>query len=105
MGALAASPAKLVLAAPRPKNISVGIVGAGLAGLACADTLQTAGLNATIYEARRRVGGRVCSMGGLFPGPVEFPGQVVEKGGEAINTTNSTMKSYALEFHAAGRVQ
>jgi len=85
-------------AAPRPPVADVGIVGAGMAGLACADTLRVRGIAATIYEARERVGGRVFSMGGAFPGPVAFPGQVIERGGELIDTTHMTMKAYAREF-------
>ena len=37
----------------------VGIVGAGLAGLRCADILIQNGIRATILEARNRIGGRV----------------------------------------------
>lgn len=77
---------------------SVGIVGAGLAGLAAADTLAGAGIAATVYEGRDRIGGRQWSMGGSFPGPVMFPGQVVERGGELIDTTHTTMKGYAKQF-------
>jgi monoamine oxidase len=64
----------------------------------CADSLRIAGVNATIYEARDRLGGRIWSMGGAFSGPVTFPGQVVERGGELIDTTHLTMKGYAKEF-------
>ena len=39
--------------------IEVGIVGAGLAGLRCADVLLQHGSRVTIFEARDRVGGRV----------------------------------------------
>jgi NADPH-dependent 2,4-dienoyl-CoA reductase/sulfur reductase-like enzyme len=39
--------------------ISVAIVGAGFAGLRCADILLQHGVNVTIFEARDRVGGRV----------------------------------------------
>lgn len=39
--------------------ISVGIVGAGFAGLRCADVLLRRGVKVTIFEARNRVGGRV----------------------------------------------
>ena len=85
-------------AAPRPPVADIGIVGAGMAGLACADTLRVRGIAATVYEARQRVGGRVFSMGGGFAGPVVFPGQVVERGGELIDTTHVTMKAYAKEF-------
>lgn len=39
--------------------LSVGIVGAGFAGLRCADVLLKRGVKVTIFEARNRVGGRV----------------------------------------------
>jgi NADPH-dependent 2,4-dienoyl-CoA reductase/sulfur reductase-like enzyme len=39
--------------------ISVGIVGAGFAGLRCADILLQHGFKVTILEARNRLGGRV----------------------------------------------
>jgi monoamine oxidase len=84
-------------AVPR-SNASVGIVGAGLAGLCAADTLAAAGIAATLYEGRDRIGGRQWSMGGSFAGPVMFPGQVVERGGELIDTTHITMKKYAKQL-------
>lgn len=37
----------------------VGIIGAGLAGLRCADILIQNGIRVTILEARNRIGGRV----------------------------------------------
>lgn len=87
----------LATAAPKVDG-SVGIVGAGLAGLAAADRLAAAGLAATVYEARDRMGGRQWSMGASFAGPVTFPGQVVERGGELIDTTHTTMKNYARQL-------
>jgi monoamine oxidase len=98
-GALAAAGTRLT-AAPTP-NVSVGIVGAGLAGLACANRLRKAGVLATVYEASPRVGGRCFSLGGAFPGPVTFPGQVVERGGEFIDNLHKTMLGYAQEFDLA----
>ncbi|KAF2220428.1 hypothetical protein BDZ85DRAFT_204065 [Elsinoe ampelina] len=41
------------------KQLNVGIVGAGFAGLRCADVLLQHGHKVTIFEARNRVGGRV----------------------------------------------
>jgi len=43
-------------AAPR-----IGIVGAGIAGLVAALTLQDAGVPCTVYEASGRIGGRMYS--------------------------------------------
>lgn len=91
------APLRPTFAKPAP-DVDVAIVGGGIAGLTCADTLRAAGVNATLYEARDRLGGRIWSLGGAFPGPVQFPGQVAERGGEFIDTTHLTMKAYAREF-------
>jgi monoamine oxidase len=85
----------------RTGDLRVGIVGAGIAGLACAYDLKAAGYTATIHEANERVGGRIFSLGGAFPGPVTFPGQVVERGGEFIDTGHKTMLGYAQAFNLA----
>lgn len=45
--------------AAKGTKIHVGIVGAGFAGLRCADVLLQHGHKVTIFEARNRVGGRV----------------------------------------------
>ena len=52
------------------------VVGAGFAGLAAAEELQRAGVEVEVFEARRRVGGRVWS--------VPFAGAVAERGAEFI---------------------
>ncbi len=96
LGALSAVPS--LLSARKPPNIDVGIVGAGLAGLSCGWELHRRGVAVTVYEAESRVGGRCYSMGSGFPGPVSFPGQVVERGGEFIDTGHKTMLRYAKEF-------
>jgi monoamine oxidase len=72
-----------------------------VAGLACAYDLKRAGIAATVHEANEWVGGRIFSMGGAFPGPVSFPGQVVERGGEFIDTGHKAMLGYAQEFKLA----
>jgi monoamine oxidase len=81
------------LAAPPRRNGTVAIVGAGLAGLVCADRLRARGIAANLYEASDRVGGRCSSLRGFFNG------QVAELGGEFIDTTHQTMRQYANEFN------
>lgn len=43
------------------RTANVGIVGAGLAGLRCAEILLSEGVKVTVLEGRSRVGGRVRS--------------------------------------------
>ncbi|MFM7259578.1 MAG: FAD-dependent oxidoreductase, partial [bacterium] len=83
------------LAAPPRRNGTVAIIGAGLAGLACADRLRARGVAANLYEASDRIGGRCSSLRGFFNG------QVAELGGEFIDTTHQTMRRYATEFGLA----
>ena len=73
-------------------SLDVGIVGAGLAGLACADRLRARGVVASVYEASDRVGGRCYSLRNFFPG------QVAERGGELIDNLHKTMIGYANAF-------
>ena len=66
----------------------VAIVGAGLAGLAAADTLAAAGWDVVVLEARDRVGGRVWSR--------ELPGRRdVEMGAEFILPGNTVVTDTA----------
>src|SRR5262245_59733562 len=96
-----AGPFGRALATPRPPSSEVAIGGAGRAGLACGDELKRRGALATIYEGSDRSGGRCFSLGGAFPGAVEFPGQVVERGGEFIDNGHKTMIGYARQFGLA----
>jgi monoamine oxidase len=65
---------------------SIGIVGAGLAGLVCAETLRAKGHLATVYEAETsRVGGRCWSM------PDFLPGMTIEHGGQFIDNLHKQM--------------
>ncbi|HZN92230.1 MAG TPA: FAD-dependent oxidoreductase [Myxococcales bacterium] len=73
----------------------IAIIGAGMAGLVAADRLRAKGYSATIYEANSRVGGRVKSVRGTFPG------QVGDAGGELIDNLHKTMLAYANEFGLA----
>lgn len=74
----------------------IAIIGAGLAGLACAERLTRKGFSARLYEAHpNRLGGRV------FSDRTTFPGQVAENGGEMIDTLHKTMLAYAQAFGLA----
>src|SRR3990170_140394 len=87
-------PLRPVFAAPKSgQDVSIAIVGAGLAGLACGDELRKNGINTTLYDANSRVGGRCFSLSGFFPG------QVAERGGEFIDNLHKTMLGYAQEFN------
>ncbi len=72
----------------------IAIVGAGVAGLNAAYTLQKAGLQAELFDANRRSGGR------MFTGrDVLGPGLTVELGGEFIDTTHLDILALAKEFN------
>lgn len=73
-------------------GVKIGIVGAGLAGLVCADELSKSGIRAAIFDANTRTGGRCWSLRNFFPG------QVAERGGEFIDTPHKTILAYAKAF-------
>jgi monoamine oxidase len=72
---------------------TVTIVGGGIAGLTCALTLRDHGFASTVYEASGRVGGRMFSNTGYFAA-----GQVIEWGGELIDTGHATVRRLAHRF-------
>ncbi len=64
-------------AAIRP-GTRVIVIGAGVSGLAAARELHVAGCRVTVLEARKRLGGRVCTDRTEFGGlPVEFGAQFI----------------------------
>jgi monoamine oxidase len=71
----------------------VAIIGAGLAGLTAAHYLREAGVNAELYEAAGRLGGRVLSrQGGVGAG------LVIELGAEFINSDHADMLALVERF-------
>jgi monoamine oxidase len=71
----------------------IAIIGGGIAGLNAAYQLKKAGLQATVYEARNRLGGRMLSALGVVG-----DGLIVELGGAFINTEHEDMLSLAKEL-------
>jgi monoamine oxidase len=88
-GALLPRPAR----AQGPNQPTVVVVGGGIAGLACALELTDRGVDATVYEASGRVGGRMFSNTNYFA-----EGQVGEWGGELIDTGHFTIRKLAQRF-------
>jgi len=87
--------AALTLLTPKvsaARKDKVVIVGAGLAGLACAHQLKAAGFSPLLLEARSRVGGRVLSFFDFVPG------SVIEGGGELIGANHPLWNAYAKKF-------
>ncbi len=69
----------------------IAIVGAGLAGLTCGYRLKQAGLNAQLYEASPRVGGRCWSIH-------DFDPLIGEHGGELIDQSHQAVRQLAQEL-------
>jgi monoamine oxidase len=78
---------------PSKPQARVVVVGAGLAGLTCAYRLNQAGIDATIYEANTRLGGRCWTRRGDF-----LDGQIAEHGGELIDQGHTEIRQLAQEL-------
>ena len=94
-GAAAVAAASVPLGAAAPR---VAIVGAGLAGLTCADRLQAKGVQAVVYEASSRLGGR------CFSNRTLVPGMACENGGELVDTGHKTVLGLRQRVRARARV-
>lgn len=98
LAALAAAGASAML--PRPGHARVGgsgpvvVIGGGIAGLAALWHLTRAGVDARLYEARTRLGGRIYTE--------RTPGQpVFEVGAQLVNSDHADMHALAREFGVA----
>jgi monoamine oxidase len=88
-GTLSQSPIAVGNSAPR-----IAIIGGGIAGLNAAYQLKKAGIHATVYEARSRLGGRMYSVTGQLG-----PGIVSDLGGSFINTDHAEMMGLVKDFN------
>jgi len=80
-----------VLSQRRPKRCVV--IGAGLAGLAAAYKLKTAGWQVTVLEARDRIGGRV------FSHKDQQTGLICELGAEWVGESHERIKALCKDFN------
>lgn len=78
------------------KAARVAIVGGGLAGLSAAHALRKAGIEASLYEASDRLGGRCFSERKAFA-----EGQIAERGGEFIDTRHTAIIELVKELGLA----
>jgi monoamine oxidase len=90
--------AAAALAAPRRARAacapSVVVVGAGIAGLACARALwRHAGIAASVYEWNSRVGGRINTLRGYFAN-----GITAEQHGQFISSEHRRMRQLAAHY-------
>jgi monoamine oxidase len=91
--ALVAAPWSCAAKPPSGSQARVVVIGAGLAGLTCAYRLKQAGVDATIYEANSRLGGRCRTRRGDF-----IEGQIAEHGGELIDQGHTSIRHLAQEL-------
>lgn len=87
--AAAGSSEARALVARFTRGRGVAVVGAGIAGLACATELARNQIQTRVFEAATRVGGRCWSLRDTFPG------QVAERGAEFIGSSHHAMLGYA----------
>jgi monoamine oxidase len=73
---------------------SIAIVGGGIAGLYAMHILKKAGLEATIYEASQRCGGRIFTVKDMMG-----PGLWTEMGAEFIDTNHEDIHALCKEFN------
>jgi monoamine oxidase len=88
--AMLSGPVSRALAATAPRVV---VVGGGLAGLTCAYRLKQSGVNAQLYEASDRLGGRCWTRRGDFA-----EGQIAEHGGELIDQGHTQTRKLAQEL-------
>lgn len=92
-GALASQAASKLPRASSESAPKIAIIGGGIAGLNAAYQLQKQGIEATVYEARARLGGRIYTQYNAFQTE-----QYLNLGGSFINSEHKDMLSLVEEF-------
>ena len=87
-------PPELQTTAAKTPGSNIVILGAGMAGLNCAYQLKKDGYSSTVYEASKRVGGRIFSEKNVLS-----PSLTTELGGEFIDTEHKDMLKLCKEFN------
>jgi renalase len=75
-------------------SVSVAVVGAGLAGIACAQRLQEAGVPARVFEAQRAPGGRLATR--------RFAVATFDHGAQFLTATDSGFRAVLEAAETAG---
>lgn len=78
------------------QKFSIGILGAGVAGLHAAYVLQNAKIQSTVFEASSRTGGRMYTATGMMG-----KGITTELGGEFVDSNHTDILNLAKEFGLA----
>ncbi|QDX27277.1 FAD-dependent oxidoreductase [Sphingomonas suaedae] len=87
--------AAIPTAAPaRPNGGRVAIIGGGIAGLSALHHLREAGVDARLYEARGRLGGRIFTL-------KSSNGPVFEMGAQLVNSDHNDIHALARRFGIA----
>ncbi len=73
---------------------TIAIIGGGIAGLNAAYQLKKQGINATVYEAANRTGGRMFTIRNTFG-----DGITTDLGGEFVDTNHQDILDLAKEFN------
>ena len=93
LGLGAAATMGLRPAAGQTATARIAVIGAGLAGLTAAYRLKQAGFDPVVFEGNTRLGGRCFTARGAFKN-----GQIVEHGGEFIDTDHYEIRGLAKEL-------
>ena len=84
----------------KTRGMSIGIVGAGIAGLSCAERLQAAGHAVRVFDKGRGAGGRMATRRVALPsGDVAF-----DHGAQYFTARDPHFATMVAEWHASGVV-